>query len=91
MNGLKLGLAILETIFAIPVLGMVFIVGLVWIPLAIALVGHIIALVFSVKYQTKKTAPIMGIIAATVGLIPIVGWILHILTAIFYYMEAFSE
>ena len=91
MNGLKLVMAIVETLFAIPVLGMMIIVGMIWIPLGLALVGHIVCLVFSVKNSTKKRAPIMGIIAATVGLIPFVGWVLHILTAIFYYMEAFNE
>jgi len=91
MKRLKLAMAIVETLFAIPVLGMMIIVGMIWIPLALALVGHIINLVFSVKGKEKTTGSILGIIASTVGLIPVVGWILHVLTAIFLFIEAFEE
>lgn len=91
MNSLKLAMAIVETLFAIPVLGAMIIMGLFYIPLLIALAGHIITLVITSKAGGKKRGPIMGIIASTVGIIPIVGMILHILTAVFCYIEAFNE
>jgi hypothetical protein len=91
MKGNKLAFAIVETVFAIPILGAMIIMGLLWIPLGLALIGHIINLVFSIKAGGAKLGSIMGILASTVGLIPVVGWILHILTAIFLYNEAFKE
>ena len=90
-RGLQLGAAILETIFAIPVLGGVIIVGMLWIPLIFALALHIISLIFTIKEQRTKTAPVMGIIASTVGLIPMIGWVLHILAAVFNYVGAFKK
>ena len=91
MKGNKLAFAIVETVFAVPLLGMAIIVGCLWIPLGLALVGHIINLVFSCKEGNKKAGSILGILASTVGLIPFVGWVLHILAAIMLYVEAFKE
>lgn len=91
VNNIKLGMAIYETILAIPLLGGLIIISFAWTPLAIALAGHIVALVFSVEYNKKKTGPIIGIVASVLGIIPFVGMILHILAAIFNYREAFTD
>jgi hypothetical protein len=90
-NAMQLVGAIIETVFAIPVLGAALIIGALWIPLGIALIVHIIALVFTIQAKSSKVGPILGIIASTVGLIPFVGWILHILAAIFNYSGAFKK
>ena len=87
-NGLQLGAAMLETLYAIPILGGTIIVSLFWIPLAIALVIHIASLVFTLKEKGNKTGPIMGIIASVLGFIPFVGWLLHVLAAVFNYIGA---
>jgi len=79
---LNLAEAIFETIFAIPILGAMVIVGLFWIPMVIALSLHIVALIISKRDGRNTGAPIMGIVANTVGLIPFVGWILHIIAAV---------
>ena len=89
MNSLKLTGAIIETIFAIPVLGASIIIGCLWIPMVLAFVFHIVTLILSKKQ--KNVGPIMGILANSVGFIPFVGWVLHILAAIFLWVEAVEE
>ena len=88
---LLLTAAVTETIMAIPILGAVFIIGLFWTPMIFALCLHIVALVFIVKENKGKMPSIVGIIANTVGFIPVVGWVLHILAAIFNWIGAFKE
>jgi hypothetical protein len=90
VNGMKMGAAILETIFAIPVLGAMIIVGFIWIPLFVALAYHIITLVLTHKTR-KVTGNVLGIVASSIGWIPFVGWVLHILSAVFCWIETFKE
>lgn len=90
-NGLQLSAAILETLFAIPILGGTIILGLMWIPLALALVLHIVALVFTQKANSSKTGPIIGIVASVLGFIPFVGWLLHVSAAVFNWIGAFKK
>ena len=83
---LILAMAIMEAFFAIPVMGGAFIMMLFWTPLIIALAGHIVALVFMVKSGGPRAQSILGICASTIGIIPFVGWILHILAAVFGFL-----
>ena len=88
---IQLGTAIVETVFALPVIGAAIILGCLWIPLLLGLILHIVALVFTVQKGGRKLGPIMGIIACTVGVIPFVGFVLHILAAIFNFVGAFKR
>lgn len=78
----------LEALLGIPIIGAGIILGLLWTPLAIMLVFHIVNLVFSLKEDLPITGSILGIIGNAVGWIPIVGMTMHILTAVFVMMEA---
>lgn len=78
----------LEVLMGIPVLGGAFVVGLFWFPLIIALVLHIVALIFSKKESRPITGNILGIVTSCVAIIPVVGMIMHIVTAIIVLMEA---
>ncbi len=78
----------LEAILGIPVLGASIILGLVWIPLAIMLVLHIVTLVLTKKDEGRSTGSILGIVTSCLGWIPFVGMILHILSAIFLMIDA---
>ena len=91
--GMKLQMvaAILETIFAVPILGGMIIIAGYWIPLLIGLAVHITALVLTINTSGRRLGPIMGIVACTVGIIPFVGWVLHVLAAIFNWIGAFKE
>lgn len=84
---LKLITAILESIFAIPVLGALLIIGSLWTLLGIALVLHIISLVFSAKEKKGTSGNIVGIIASVLGWIPFLGFILHLVSAILLWID----
>jgi hypothetical protein len=78
----------LEAILGIPVLGASIIVSLLWIPLVIMLILHIITLVLTKKDGGASTGSILGIITSCVAWIPFVGMIMHILSAIFLMIDA---
>lgn len=78
----------LEALLGVPILGGTIVLGLLWTPLAIMLVLHIITLVFTKKEGGASTGSILGIVTSCVAWIPIVGMILHILSAIFLMVDA---
>lgn len=78
----------LEAFLGIPVIGGAFIVSLLWLPLAVMLVLHIITLVLTKKDGGPAVGSILGIITSCLGWIPVVGMILHILSAIFLMINA---
>ena len=80
----------LEALLGIPVLGASIIIGLVWTPLAIMLVFHIVNLVLSKNEDLPVAGSILGIVGNAIGWIPFVGMIMHILTAIFLMGEAYK-
>lgn len=77
-----------EAFLGIPFIGGTFIVAMLWIPLFVMLVLHIITLVLTKKDGGATTGSILGIVASCVGWIPIVGMIMHILTAVFLMINA---
>jgi len=88
-QNLKLGMAIYETVMAIPIFG--FLISLLIFPILLGLAGHIVTLVFSHKEKKKIFPSVMGIIASALGWIPFAGWVLHILAAIFNWVGAFKH
>lgn len=85
---LKLITGILEAILGIPVLGGSIVISLFWIPLPIMFVLHIITLIITRKEGGKFVGSILGIVTSCVGWIPVVGMIMHIISAIFLIMNA---
>jgi hypothetical protein len=90
ISGLKLASAIAETVLAIPILGAAIIIGFIWIPLALMLCLHIVTLILT-KEDRKQTGSILGIVTSCIAWIPFVGWVMHIITAVFLWKEAFKE
>ncbi|NDI34748.1 hypothetical protein [Chengkuizengella sediminis] len=78
----------LEAILGIPILGGSIVLGLAWTPLIIMLVLHIITLAVCSKEGSTKTPSIVGIITSCIAWIPIVGMIMHIITAILLLVSA---
>lgn len=81
----------LEAFFGVPFIGGLMIVSLSWSPLVIMLALHIVTLVFSIREGQNKHGSILGIITSSVGWIPFVGMIMHILTAIFLLIDAYKS
>lgn len=52
---------------------------------------HVVGLVFAIKTNKIRTGHIMGIVCSAIAWIPIVGMIMHILTAIFLLIEAAKD
>ena len=78
----------LEALLGIPVMGGALVVGLLWSPLLVMLGLHIVTLVLSREEGMPSTGSILGIVASTVGWIPFVGMVLHILSATFLMIDA---
>jgi hypothetical protein len=85
---LKLITGIGEAILAIPVLGGIIVLSFSWMPLIIMLVLHIITLVVSANERTSKFPSILGIVTSAVGWIPVVGWFMHLISAIILLLSA---
>ena len=86
-KGLKLASAIVETVLGIPLLGGLIVIGFAWTPLFLALGLHIITLIFSIKQNVSKPGSILGIVTSCVGAIPVVGMIMHIISAVILWTE----
>jgi hypothetical protein len=78
----------LEALLGVPILGGTIVIGLVWTPLAMMLILHIITLVFTKKEGGSPTGSILGIVTSCVAWIPVVGMIMHIISAIFLMIDA---
>ncbi|MBU6080955.1 MULTISPECIES: hypothetical protein [Allobacillus] len=67
----------MEFFLVIPGIGGTFILSLLWIPLLFMLVYHIVTLVLSRNSNQKIWGPVVGIVASTIGIIPLLGMLLH--------------
>lgn len=83
--------AICEAFLAIPFIGGIFILSNLWAPLGIMFVLHIVTLFFSIQQKQTTYGSVMGIITSILGFIPIVGMILHMITALLLFMSAVSK
>lgn len=77
-----------EAILGFPLLGGLFIISMSWSPLYIMFGLHIIGLVLASREGRSKTGHLIGVFASALGWILGVGMVLHILTAIFLFVEA---
>ena len=78
----------IEAVLGMPIIGASIILGFVWTPLMIMLILHIVGLVFAGQEKRKKSGHILGIFASCLGIIPFIGMLLHMATAITLLMEA---
>lgn len=78
----------LEALLGVPILGASIVIGLLWLPLAIMLVLHIITLVLTKKEGGSTAGSILGIVTSCIAWIPFVGMIMHILSAVFLMIDA---
>jgi len=77
-----------EAFFAIPFVGGAYILSHGWLPLGLALLLHIVAIVSLLKDRASIIGNGLGVVTSLVGIIPIVGWIMHGITAIVLLIEA---
>jgi len=80
-----------EAILGIPIIGASIILGFGWTPLVVALIIHIITLALAKKAGLTAYGNILGIITSCLAWIPGLGWILHVLSAVFILIGAFLQ
>jgi hypothetical protein len=78
----------IEAILGIPILGGSIVLGLGWTPLWVMLIFHIVVVLLSKKVGVKAHGNILGIVTSAIGWIPIVGMIMHMLSAVFILIDA---
>lgn len=78
----------LEAFLGIPIIGGSVVLGLAWTPLFFMLILHIVTLIFSARENEKKHGSILGIVTSAIGWIPVVGMIMHIVTAVVLMVDA---
>jgi hypothetical protein len=81
----------IEGLLGIPFLGGLIILSTTWTPLIIMVVFHTVTLIFSVREGTNRHGSILGIVTNCIGWIPIVGMIMHIITAVILLIDAYKE
>ena len=77
-----------EAFLGIPILGGAFIINFLWTPLFIMLAFHIVTLILTKKDGGATVGSILGIITSCIGWIPVVGMIMHIISAVFLMINA---
>lgn len=81
----------LEAVLGIPLFGGTIVVSFLYTPLMILLILHIITLVYCNQEGLDKAPSTLGIITSCIAWIPIVGMIMHILTAVFLLSSSYKE
>jgi hypothetical protein len=81
----------LEAFLGIPIIGASVILGFFWAPLLIMLVLHIVTLNLCLKERADRGGSILGIVTSAIGWIPIVGMIMHWITAIVLLISALKK
>ncbi|MFC7322836.1 hypothetical protein [Halobacillus campisalis] len=82
---------VLEGLLAIPLAGGTFIVSMSWTPLLFMFALHTITLILSIKDSKFSAGSILGMITSFIGAIPIIGWIMHTITALVLLIDAAIE
>lgn len=78
----------LEAVLGIPIVGGTIILSLAWTPLVVMLAFHIVIVVLSKKAGVRAPGNVLGIVASAIGWIPLVGMVMHILSATYTMMDA---
>lgn len=77
-----------EAFLGIPFIGGIYIISQGWTPLFVMLILHIITLLMTKKDGGITGGSVIGIITSVVAWIPIVGMLMHIITAIVLFITA---
>ncbi|WP_088005728.1 hypothetical protein [Indiicoccus explosivorum] len=79
---------IFEALLGIPFLGGSFILSTGWGALGVMFLLHAVTLFFCIRQRAPKAGPILGLITSVIGIIPILGMVMHWITAIVLFVTA---
>ncbi|HLS09898.1 hypothetical protein [Lentibacillus sp.] len=77
-----------EAFLGIPIIGGSFILSTAWGALFVMFILHIVTLFIARNEKGNLTGSILGMVTSFVGVIPIIGMIMHIITAIILIIDA---
>ncbi len=80
-----------ELVLAIPFLGGIIVIGTGYVALGVMLLLHIVTLVLCTNLKEPGYGSIMGIITSVLAWIPVLGWLLHLVTAVLLGVSALSR
>jgi hypothetical protein len=80
----------LEALMAIPLIGGTFVISYGYAPLFVAFVLHLVALVLAVRARRSPFGNAIGIVTSAIAWIPLIGWIMHTITALILLIEAIA-
>lgn len=83
--------AIFESVLAVPFLGGFFVLLTAWTALLGGIVLGIMGIVYANKEHKSREGFIWQVVANSLGWIPVVGWILHLVAAIVLWKEFDKE
>lgn len=81
----------LEAFLAIPIIGGVLVFSTFYIPLVVLLILHIVTFIISSKERTSKIGSIFGIVTSLLAWIPLLGWMLHLITALILIVDSIRK
>lgn len=81
----------LECLWGFPFIGGTIIMSLLWTPLVLMFILHIVCLVLAIQEDKTIRGPLIGVIGNAVGWIPFVGMVMHILAAVFNLVEGIND
>ncbi|KGE19618.1 hypothetical protein [Paenibacillus wynnii] len=87
---LKWGTFAYEAFLALPIIGGLFVLANGWIPLGIAFLLHALAIIVLFKERGPVIGNVVGVVTSIIGFIPIVGWVMHGITALILLVEGIS-
>jgi len=88
---MKIVTGLMEGFLGIPVIGGLFIISTGYTPLVVMFILHIVTLLICSRERTGGVGSVLGIVTSCVAWIPIVGMVMHILTAIVLLFSALSQ
>ena len=91
MKEIKIIAAVIEVVFAIPILGGSIIMGFLYFPLIVALALHILNFLLCKKEGSKTLGSGLGVFTSIIGIIPVLGWTMHLITSIVLMKEFMEE
>lgn len=80
-----------QAFLAIPLIGGAFVISTGYSALGVMFVLHAITLFFCFREYSPKSGSILGLITSTLAWIPLIGWALHLLTAIVLLISAMTQ
>lgn len=90
-KAMKMITGAMEGFLAIPLLGAIIIIATGYYALIGMLILHVLTFVLSIRDKNSVLGPMLGVFASLLGVIPFLGWFLHLIASIVLIVGAFKR